>query len=150
MIINNTGLFSSDSDLWETPQWIFDELNTEFGFTLDVCATDDNKKCEEYINPTEDGLKQPWNGRVWCNPPYGRQIGLWIEKAQKEIHTNPYADLIVLLIPARTDTKWFHDYLYQKRNVELRFIKGRLKFGDKKDAPFPSMVAVIRKDNIEQ
>ena len=134
----NKGLFTSNTDLWETPQDFFDSLNREFQFDLDACALPENAKCERYFTPEEDGLKQEWNGTVWCNPPYGRQIGKWVEKAYKSDCT------VVMLIPARTDTRWFHDYIYGK--AEIRFVRGRLKFGESKNrAPFPSMVVIYRR-----
>ena len=125
-MIKANALYSSRSEVWETPQPFFDKLNNEFHFDLDVCALPENAKCERYYTPSEDGLKQPWTGNVWCNPPYGRDIVKWIRKATEEIQTN--ANVIVLLVHARTDTRWFHDYLYEKPNVELRFVRGRLKF----------------------
>jgi phage N-6-adenine-methyltransferase len=79
----NKGLFTSNTDLWATPQDFFDELDREFGFDLDVCAIPENAKCSRYFTPEQDGLKHEWNGTVWCNPPYGRQIGKWVEKAYK-------------------------------------------------------------------
>lgn len=134
----NKGMFTSNTDLWATPQDFFDELDKEFVFDLDVCALPENAKCERYFTPEEDGLKQEWNGTVWCNPPYGRQIGKWVEKACKSECT------VVMLLPARTDTGWFHDYIYGK--AEIRFVRGRLKFGESKNsAPFPSMVVIYRR-----
>ena len=134
----NKGLFTSNTDKWETPQDFFDRLNEEFCFDLDVCALPENAKCEKYFTPDVDGLKQEWTGTVWCNPPYGRRIGLWVEKAYKANCT------VVMLLPARTDTKWFHEYIYGK--AEIRFIKGRLKFGGSNNAaPFPSMVVIYRR-----
>lgn len=148
-MIKRDALYSSRTDLWETPQDFFDTLNDEFHFDLDACAIPENAKCERFYTPSEDSLKQPWNGRVWCNPPYGRDIGKWCEKAQNEIKTN--AEIIVMLIHARTDTKWFHQYLYKKPNVELRFVKGRLKFGGAAyNAPFPSMIAILRRVGNQQ
>jgi phage N-6-adenine-methyltransferase len=130
-------LFSSKSDNWATPQWLFDDLNREFRFTVDVCATEENAKCERYFPPEMNGLLQEWTGVCWCNPPYGRQIKKWIEKASKSNAT------VVCLVPARTDTKWFHDYCYHK--AEIRFIRGRLRFGNStENAPFPSMVLIFR------
>ena len=130
--------FMSATDQWETPQRFFDELDKEFHFTLDPCADDYNHKCKKYFTKEIDGLLQNWGGEtVFCNPPYGREIGKWVEKAATEKATT------VMLIPARTDTKWFHDYIYRK--AEVRFLRGRLKFGDSKNsAPFPSMVVVFR------
>ena len=135
-------MFSSASDEWATPQDFFDKLNAEFGFTLDPCANSDNHKCDKYFTKEQDGLVQDWGTeRVYCNPPYGRGIGEWVAKCSR------HKGLAVMLIPARTDTKWFHEYVYQKLNVEIRFIKGRLKFGTSSNsAPFPSMVIVFNKE----
>ena len=139
MNMKNTGMFSSNTDLWETPQGFFDDLDREFNFDLDVCAIEENAKCYKFYSPEDDGLKQDWIGTCWMNPPYGRQIGKWVEKAYTE-HIQ-HGSRIVCLLPARTDTKWFHDYILGK--AEIRFIKGRLKFGGSKNsAPFPSMVVV--------
>jgi len=130
-------LFSSKTEMWETPQWLFDELNDEFHFDLDCCAVPENAKCKRYFTPEQDGLAQEWTGTVWCNPPYGREIGKWCKKASESACT------VVMLVPARTDTKWFHDYCYGM--AEIRFLRGRLKFGDAKNsAPFPSMVVIWR------
>ena len=135
----NDVLFSSKSVVWETPQDLFDKLNAEFHFDLDVCALPENAKCERYYTPEDDGLSQPWNGICWCNPPYGRTIGKWVQKAYE---TFAGGGTVVMLLPARTDTKWFHEYIYNK--AEIRFIKGRLKFGNSKNAaPFPSMIVVF-------
>lgn len=133
-------LFSANSTEWATPQDLFDELNQEFAFTLDVCATEENHKCDKYFTIKEDGLIQDWgNERVFCNPPYGREISSWVKKCAE------HNGLSVMLLPARTDTKWFHQYIYQKQNAEIRFIKGRLKFGGAQNsAPFPSMIVVFR------
>ena len=133
-------MFSSTTDLWATPQDFFDKLNDEFHFTLDPCATKENAKCELYYTIKEDGLKQDWSGHhVFCNPPYGRKIGAWVKKCHDEAQKGT---LVVMLIPARTDTTYFHDYIYHK--AELRFIRGRLKFGNAvQGAPFPSMVVIF-------
>lgn len=137
----NEVMFSSKTDLWETPQDFFDRLDAEFGFDLDACALPQNAKCAAYYTPEQDGLSQPWDGVVWCNPPYGRNIGKWVQKAHEENRRNN--NYIVMLLPARTDTRWFHDYILNK--AEVRFIRGRLKFGGAKNsAPFPSMVVVFR------
>ena len=134
-------MFSSKTDLWETPQDLFDKLNNEFQFTLDVCATPENAKCDNFYTKEQDGLKYPWKGAVWCNPPYGRGIGQWVRRA---LFASVSGSTVVMLLPARTDTKWFHDYIYKRNNVEIRFIRGRLKFGGSKNsAPFPSMVVVF-------
>lgn len=141
--MNTKGVFSSQTDEWATPQWLFDELDAEFHFDLDPCATDENHKCAEYYTKADDGLAKNWGGRsVYCNPPYGRQIGKWVRKAYEEAQKP--GTTVVLLVPARTDTKWFHDYIYGE--TEIRFIKGRVRFGNSKHgAPFPSMVVVWRK-----
>lgn len=133
-------LYSSKTELWETPQDLFDALNAEFEFSLDVCALPQNAKCKKYYTPEQDGLSLPWEGVCWCNPPYGRKVGKWIEKAHEACLQG---NTVVMLLPARTDTKWFHDYIWRKR-VEIRFIKGRLKFGGSKNAaPFPSMICIF-------
>lgn len=136
----NEALFSSKSDLWATPQAFYDELNKEFRFTLDPCATPENAKCNLFYTIEEDGLKQDWGGHtVFCNPPYGKKIKDWVRKCYEESKKPNTA--VVMLIPARTDTSYFHEYIYNKS--EIRFIRGRLKFGDAKNAaPFPSMVVV--------
>ena len=136
--MNTELMFSSKTNEWATPQDLFDELDREFHFTLDPCATPENAKCKKYYTQKDDGLAQDWTGEtVFCNPPYGREIHKWVEKAAASKATT------VMLIPARTDTRWFHKYIYHK--AEYRFIQGRLKFGNSKNsAPFPSMVVVFR------
>lgn len=135
-------MFSSKTDQWATPQEVFDQLDREFHFNLDPCADEQNHKCEKYFTAAENGLKQDWGGyRVFCNPPYGRALKDWVEKCYREGHKDN--TLVVLLIPARTDTTYFHDFILHR--AEVRFIRGRLKFGDSKTgAPFPSMVAIFR------
>ena len=136
-------MFSSKTDLWETPQELFDELDREFHFALDTCALPENAKCARYYTPEQDGLSQPWKGVCWCNPPYGRGIGRWVEKASASAADGA---TVVMLIPARTDTEWFHSYILGK--TEIRFIKGRVKFGNSRNgAPFPSMVVVFRPES---
>ena len=139
----NDAMFSSNTNEWATPQAFFDELNKEFDFTLDPCATPQNAKCARYFTKEIDGLAQSWHGEVvFCNPPYGRDISKWVAKAYAETLSGG-AKLIVLLIPARTDTAYFHDYIYKKH--EIRFVRGRLHFNESKcGAPFPSMVVVMR------
>lgn len=130
---------SSKTDEWETPQVLFDQLDREFHFTLDPCADHFNHKTPEYFTKEMDGLKQKWTGTVFCNPPYGRQIGKWVKKAYDESQNGA---TVVMLIPARTDTSWFHDWIYGK--AEIRFIRGRIVFGKAKyNAPFPSMVCIF-------
>ena len=137
-----TGLFTSNTDLWATPQYFFDKLNQRFNFDLDVCALPENAKCDKYFTPEIDGLKQDWNGTCFMNPPYGREIGKWVEKAYNE---SQKGNVIVALLPARTDTKWFHDHIYMMYGVEFELLKGKLKFGNSKNsAPFPSMVVVFK------
>lgn len=139
--MNREALFSSATDLWETPQWFFDRLNEEFHFETDVCALPENAKCEKYFTPEQDGLKQDWTGVCWCNPPYGRQIGKWVEKAAKSNAT------VVMLVPARTDTAWFHDWILPF--AEVWFVRGRLRFGGAEhSAPFPSMVCVFEPNGL--
>lgn len=140
-------MFSSKSTEWETPQKIFDELNKEFNFTIDVCATKENAKCKKYITKEENALAGHWDGICWMNPPYGREIGKWIKHAwESSIHPH-LKTTVVCLIPARTDTKWWHEYIDKK--AEIRFIKGRLKFGGHKNsAPFPSVVVIFRGQKI--
>lgn len=132
--------FSSKSMEWETPQDFFDKIQKEFNLELDVCATNDNHKLYDWWTKEDDGLSQNWKPwRCWMNPPYGREIGKWVEKA-----STVGAKIVVALLPARTDTKWFHDHIYNK--AEIRFIKGRLKFGGHKNsAPFPSMLVIFKK-----
>lgn len=137
--MNTNVMFSSTTDDWSTPQDFFDKLNDEFHFTLDPCADESNHKCEKYFTKEQNGLIQNWSGeRVFCNPPYGREIGEWVKRCATSA-----AELVVMLIPARTDTRWFHEFIYNK--AEIRFLRGRLKFGNSKNsAPFPSMVVIFR------
>ena len=146
---------SNKSDEWETPQDLFDKLNAEFHFTLDPCCREYNHKCKKYYTITDDGLSKDWSGEVvFCNPPYGRTIGKWVEKCFNEYNTNGVT--IVLLIPSRTDTVWFHKYILHKAS-EIRFLQGRLRFVNRtfpswradgqfkvSPAPFPSMIVVYK------
>lgn len=139
---NNEVMFSSKVDTWETPQWFFDVVNKEFKFDLDVCAFKESAKCDKYFTPEDNALIQDWKGMCWMNPPYGREIGKWIKKASEEVIKHD--SVVVALLPSRTDTKWFHDYIYEK--AEVRFLKGRLKFGNAvNSAPFPSMLVIFYK-----
>lgn len=145
--MNTELMFSSQTKNWSTPQYLFDELNKEFEFTLDACADTSNYKVRKYFNEKSDGLSQSWmHNRTWCNPPYGREMGEWIKKAYETmLLTSNANDIIVMLLPARTDTRWFHEYIYTNPNCEIRFIKGRLKFsGHKHSAPFPSMIVIFK------
>lgn len=132
---------TSNKDDWETPQALFDALNAVYHFTLDPCSTHENAKCEKHYTIKDDGLSKSWAGEtVFCNPPYGRNIGDWVAKCAVE---SKHAK-VVMLIPARTDTKYFHEYIYEKPNVRYEFIRGRLKFEvggvPMQSAPFPSMI----------
>jgi hypothetical protein len=129
--MNNAPLFSSASDRWATPKAVYAALDSEFNFNFDPCPLDGDG----------DGLAPlfcEWRGkRVFCNPPYGPGIGDWLKRGLE-------AELAVYLIPARTDTRWFHDIVLPHA-IEIRFIRGRLKFGDAKNsAPFPSMIVIFR------
>lgn len=141
----NSGLYSSATDDWGTPQALFDELNDEFSFTLDACASAHNFKVNIYFNEKIDALAQRWTGTVWMNPPYGRTIGKWMKKAFEESQKGA---TIVCLVPARTDTIWWHDYAIKG---EVRFLKGRLKFeqpgfAKNSSAPFPSAIVIFKGD----
>ena len=140
----NPVLLSSKKMDYCTPRDFFDQLDWEFHFTLDAAATEKSAKCSRYFTPETNGLERPWScgGAVFCNPPYGRETGRWVRKAWEEAQRGT---TIVLLIPARTDTAYFHDYIYGK--AEVRFIRDRLRFTDEDGntygrAPFPSMVVI--------
>ena len=136
--MNTDLMFSSTTNLWSTPQKYFDSVAKEFSFTIDVCAIPENAKCEKFFSPEVDGLTQKWEGVCWMNPPYGRVIGKWVKKAYESAKLGA---VVVGLLPARTDTKWFHNYIYGKS--EIRFICGRLKFGNcANSAPFPNMLVI--------
>lgn len=140
MTVMTSGMMSSNSEEWATPQELFDILDSEFHFNLDPCANETNHKCARYFTKETDGLSQTWGGgdRVFMNPPYGKQIPNWVRKARESAEKN--GALVVGLLPARTDTKWWRDVM---EATEIRFIKGRVKFGDSKQcAPFPSVIAV--------
>ncbi len=140
--MNTELMFSSKTDQWATPQALFDDLDKEFHFTLDPCANAENHKCEKFFTAEDDGLAQDWSEhRVFCNPPYGRVVSKWVEKCYREGCKDN--TVVVLLIPARTDTAYFHDFILNR--AEVRFIRGRLKFGNGgNSAPFPSMLAIFR------
>ena len=138
-------MFSSASDEWATAQEFYDKLDEDFSFTLDPCATDENHKCEKYYTMETDGLAQSWEGEsVFVNPPYS-QTKKWLQKAYEETRRSNKPTIVAVLIPSRTDTKYFHEFCMKAD--EIRFVKGRLKFGGQKNAaPFPSMVVVFRSD----
>jgi len=130
--------FSSNTDLWATPIEFFNKYNEKFNFELDVCATHENAKCAKYFTIDDDGLSKDWPGICWMNPPYGREIIKWMEKAYK---SSLNGATVVCLVPARTDTKWWHEYAIKG---DIEFIRGRLKFGGSKNsAPFPSAVVTF-------
>lgn len=137
----NRVVFSSRSDDWATPDALFRALDREFGFTIDTAAEEENAKCSRFYSIREDGLKMPWapNEVIFCNPPYGRRIGLWVKKAYESALAGA---TVVMVLPSRTGTKWFHSYVLKG---EIRFIRGRLKFGNSLNAaPFDSMIVVFR------
>jgi len=137
-------LFSNKKTDWETPINLFNELNKRYNFTLDVCANENNFKVINYINEEKNGLLQDWNNNIcWMNPPYGKEIGKWVEKALFESKKENCT--VVSLLPARTDTKWFHNYILNQSNVEIIFMKGRLKFGDSKNSAYFSSMVVLFK-----
>ena len=136
--------FSSSSDDWPTPQDFYDDLDREFSFTLDPCSYEKNHKCASYFTAEDDGLSQHWGGhKVFMNPPYGRTIGKWMAKAYESCIKD--GSLVVCLVPSRTDTNWWHSYAMRG---EIRFVKGRLKFGGHKNsAPFPNAIVIFRPAN---
>ncbi len=138
-------MFSSESSGWSTPIDLFDELNLKYKFTVDVCADTTNYKVKKYYNKKIDGLSKDWTGEIaWCNPPYGREICNWVQKAYESTKSGNSETKVVMLLPARTDTRWFHDYIYSNPLCKIEFIKGRLKFsGSKTSAPFPSMIVTF-------
>jgi len=134
---------SSETQEWETPQEFFDLLDTEFEFTLDVAATPENAKCKRYYTIQDNALWQPWDGVVFCNPPYGRLIGKFVRKGYMEAQKGA---TVVMLIPSRTDTRYWHNYVMRAK--EIRFVKGRLYFsvdGKRGAAPFPSAIVVFER-----
>lgn len=139
--MNHKVHFLSNTDEWATPKRLFQRLHAEFDFTLDPCATVANATCPKFFTQAENGLAQSWRGeRVFMNPPYGRKIGLWIRKAYEE---GQRGGLVVCLIPARTDTVYWHDYVM--RAAEIRLLRGRVKFGDgRNSAPFPSAIVIFK------
>ena len=133
------GMRTSATPEWATPSALFDTYDAEFGFDLDVCATSQNAKCRQFFDKETDGLAQTWAPRTcWMNPPYGREIGKWVAKARRESEAGA---TVVCLLPARTDTAWWHDNCF---HGEIRFLRGRVHFNDKGPAPFPSAVVIFR------
>lgn len=143
----NKSLFTSNREDWETPQDFYDRLNTKYHFEWDLAASDNNAKCDHYLTRDDNSLEQNWgelSGNMFLNPPYGRQLKLWVKKAA-ETHLK-YDQCLVMLIPARTDTSYWHDYIFN--HAEIEFLRGRLKFevdgvsGD--SAPFPSALVIYK------
>ena len=138
----NAGLLTSDRGDWTTPKAFFDLIDSEFGFTLDAAASAENALCQRFYDENADGLAQPWTGVVWCNPPYGRGIDKWVERGYGSAVAGA---TVVMLIPARTDTQYWHKYVM--RAAEVRLLRGRLVFGQgeaRANAPFPSALVVFR------
>jgi phage N-6-adenine-methyltransferase len=134
-----------DKDNRPTPDWLFDTLNEEFGFELDAAASEENARCNEFYTEAMNGLICPWRGVVWCNPPYGQELSHWVAKAHQE---SMGGATVVMLLPASTDTHWFHDYCLK---AEVRFIRGRLRFkGQPSTAPFGSMIVVFRGERADR
>jgi phage N-6-adenine-methyltransferase len=125
---------------WATPQFLFDALDAEFGFEIDVCARADNAKCRTFFSPDDDGLSRDWGDAVcWMNPPYGRAISRWMQKAYEAAKNGA---TVVCLVPARTDTDWWHRFA---QRGEVRLLRGRVKFGGATNsAPFPSAIVIFR------
>lgn len=138
----NAGMFTSNADDWTTPDDFYALLDAEFNFTLDPCCYPETAKCEQFFTQEDDGLEQEWTGSVFVNPPYGRVIGKWVAKAYQAAQTT--ADVVVMLIPARTCSRYWHDYCMKA--AEIRFVRGRLRFGlSQINAPFPNAIIVFRR-----
>lgn len=152
-------MFSSASTEWVTPPEIYDPLNAVFHFETDPCTTKDNPLgTKTFYTKESNGLERPWFENTFINPPYGKEIGLWVREARRrqvgfyDYYNQRHHEIIVMLLPARTDTKWFHDYIWDsgysipKNGIEIRFLKGRIKFvGAKNPAPFPSMICIFKR-----
>ena len=133
----NKAMFSSATDEWSTPQDFFERYNSLYAFEVDVCANSNNAKCDSFYDKSKDGLAQEWTGKCWMNPPYGREIGKWVKKAAES------KAFVCCLLPARTDTAWWHEYVIPKAK-HVEFVRGRIKFGGAKNgAPFPSAVVIF-------
>lgn len=136
-------LLTSNTDQWATPEYLFNGYNQVYNFTLDACASDWNYKVNNYYTEEDNGLEQPWTGVVWCNPPYGRQIKDWIRKGYESAQQGA---TVVMLIPARTDTAYWHEYVMKGR---ITFLRGHIKFiqpdgTEGNAAPFPSAIVVFQ------
>lgn len=149
------GLMSSNSDEWGTPKSTFEYLNKLYQFDLDSCASEFNHKCDNYYTSKDNALIKKWNGVVWCNLPYSKGLQVeFIKKAIHEVYHNDLCNKVVMLIPARTDTKNFHDLIIPNA-TEICFIKGRIEFikyggGKSESSPFPSMIVVFSKFDYQQ
>ena len=148
-VFDNKKLFDKDkvaksleSVVWGTPPEVFDPLNKEFGFTLDVAANSDNAKANKFFTPQDNGLVQPWGGNIcWCNPPYGKDVVKWCKKALKESETGATT---VMLIPCKTNTNWWHDFVIPF--AEIRFLRGRVRFiqnGKQSTQALPWPLAIV-------
>lgn len=138
----NSVLYSSKSCEWETPQALFDKLDSEYHFTLDVCADEQNHKCQQYFTIQDDGLAHEWSGRCWMNPPFGRGIKAWVQKAYDEVQRGN-AELVCCLVPVRSDTAWWHDFCM---HGEIHFIRGRIRFSNSQNnAPFPCCYVIFKR-----
>lgn len=138
----NPIMFSSAKQDWRTPRWLFDRLHAEFRFTLDAAANEENALCERYFTETDDALSHAWTGRFFLNPPYGRGVGQWVRYAWEQVYVHGHADIGVVLIASRTDTRFWHQYAL--RGAEIRMVEGRLHFDDgSAPATFPSAVLVF-------
>jgi phage N-6-adenine-methyltransferase len=140
--------YSSNKMDWETPDDLFAQWNKRFKFNLDVCAAKHNTKCKKFFSVEKNGLKKKWRGNCWMNPPYGRELKAWVQKAHRQSMTGKCC--VVCLLPARTDTRMFHEYIWDRERgepypgVEVHFLKGRVRFkGAMASAPFPSMIVVF-------
>jgi site-specific DNA-methyltransferase (adenine-specific) len=139
----NKSLFSSDRMDWPTPKFLFRALDAEFHFTLDACASKRNAKCKKFFTIKDNGLSKKWRGNVWVNPPYGREISKWVKKARRQVRKG-YADVVVCLVPVRTDSMWWHENCM--RASEVRLLDQRLEFeGSTNKAPFPTALIIFRR-----
>lgn len=134
----NRGLFSSTRLDWATPKALYQALDAEFRFAVDACADNGNAKCADFLR-REEGLTVDWPSPAFLNPPYGREVGKWVQRAYEQAQQGV---TVVALLPSRTDTRWWHDYVM--RADEIRFIRGRLHFDGRGPAPFPSAIIIWR------
>lgn len=135
----NDSMYKSEKKDWETPDYLFERYDEIYNFDIDVCATEENKKCEKFFSPEQDGLQQKWEGVCWMNPPYGKEISKWMEKAYL---SSLEGATVVCLIPARTDTKWFHSFALKG---QIEFLDKRVTYkGAKQPAPFPNLIVVFK------